>query len=232
MTAISSSAPSTKAMRSVFVYEWPVRVWHWLNALCIVVLFVTGYYIGTPFLPNVQGEAVDQFVMGYMRFGHFAAGYVLAVLLLGRLYWAVVGNRYARDVFFPPLFRGEPWADLWLRVRYYLFLKKDVPVSAGANGLEVISMFFLFTLPMIFLILTGFALYAEGAQPQSWQAAAFGWVRRLFGDSQALHTWHHVAMWVLVVFVMVHIYLVIRQDIMSKQSYISTMIGGHRMFKD
>jgi Ni/Fe-hydrogenase 1 B-type cytochrome subunit len=232
MSAVSSSAPLTKAMRSVFVYEWPVRLWHWLNALCIVVLAITGYYIGVPFLPNVQGEPVDQFVMGYMRFAHFAAGHVLAALFIGRLYWAIVGNTYARELFFPPIFSAAIWKDVWLRGRYYLFLVKNVPSTPGPNGLEVVSAFFMFTLPMIFLILTGFALYAEGAQAGSWSAVMFGWVRQLFGDSQALHTWHHVAMWVLIIYVLIHVYLVIRQDIMSKQSYISTMISGHRMFKD
>jgi len=31
---------------------------------------------------------------------------------------------------------------------------------------------------------------------------------------------------------MVHIYAAIREDIMSKQSMVSTMISGFRMFKD
>lgn len=183
-------------------------------------------------MPAMPGEAVDQFFMGYVRFAHFAAGYVLAVVFLARLYWAIVGNHYARELFFPPIFKAATWKDVWFRIKYYLFMEKDAPPSAGPNGLEVISAFFMFTLPMIFVILTGFALYAEGTGQGSWQAAAFGWVRHLFGDSQALHTWHHVAMWVLIVYVMIHVYLVIRQDIMSRQSYISTMISGFRMFKD
>jgi len=157
---------------------------------------------------------------------------VLAVLFLGRVYWAIVGNEYARELFFPPLFKAATWKDVWFRVKYYLFIEKDAPPSAGPNGLEVVSAFFMFTLPTIFVILTGFALYAEGTGQNSWQAAAFGWVRHLFGDSQALHTWHHVAMWVLIIYVIIHVYLCIRQDIMSRQSYLSTMISGMRMFKD
>jgi len=39
-------------------------------------------------------------------------------------------------------------------------------------------------------------------------------------------------MWVLIVYVIIHVYLVIRQDVLSRQSYISTMISGFRMFKD
>lgn len=232
MSVPAAELPRGRSLRAVFVYEWPVRLWHWLTVISIIVLTVTGFYIGKPFMPTMPGEAVDTFFMGYMRFAHFAAGYIVTVLLIGRLYWALVGNEYARELFLPPLFSGKTWADVWLRARYYLFLVKDVPATAGPNRLEVISAFFMFTLPMIFLILSGFALYAEGTGQGSWQAAAFGWVRHLFGNSQSLHTWHHVAMWVLIIYVIIHVYLVIRQDIMSKQSYISTMISGYRMFRD
>jgi Ni/Fe-hydrogenase 1 B-type cytochrome subunit len=59
---------------SVYVYEAPVRTWHWINAAAILTFCVTGYFIGSP-LPSMQiGEAHEQFVFGYIRFAHFAAG--------------------------------------------------------------------------------------------------------------------------------------------------------------
>ena len=67
-----------KQVRSIYVYEAPVRLWHWVNALAIVVLAVTGYFIGKP-LPTVPGEAAENFVLGYIRFAHFAAAYIFAV---------------------------------------------------------------------------------------------------------------------------------------------------------
>ena len=70
-----------QSIKSVYVYEAPVRLWHWVNALAITVLAVTGYFIGAP-LPTMPGEASDHFLMGYIRFAHFAAGYVFAVGLL------------------------------------------------------------------------------------------------------------------------------------------------------
>ena len=41
---------------SHYVFEAPVRIWHWLTVLCMAVLMVTGYFIGKP-LPSVSGEA-------------------------------------------------------------------------------------------------------------------------------------------------------------------------------
>ncbi|MFN8692440.1 MAG: cytochrome b/b6 domain-containing protein, partial [Cyclobacteriaceae bacterium] len=37
-----------KNLRRVFVWELPVRVYHWVNALCILVLIGTGFIIGDP----------------------------------------------------------------------------------------------------------------------------------------------------------------------------------------
>ncbi|MFP1558644.1 cytochrome b/b6 domain-containing protein [Escherichia coli] len=41
---------------SHYVFEAPVRIWHWLTVLCMAVSMVTGYFIGKP-LPSVSGEA-------------------------------------------------------------------------------------------------------------------------------------------------------------------------------
>ena len=220
------------SVRSAYVYEWPVRVWHSLNAIGIIVLVATGFYIGSPLLSAAPGEATTQFFMGYVRFAHFAAGYLVAILFLGRIYWAIMGNHYARHLMFPPLFDARLWSGAWHQLRYYLFVVDKQELRVGANPLDQISTFLMFTLPMIFLILTGFALYAEGTGQGSWQALAFGWVRYLFGDSQALHTWHHVAMWGLLCYMIIHLYLVFRQEIMTDQSYLSTMTTGYRSFKD
>ena len=84
----------------------------------------------------------------------------------------------------------------------------------------------------IFMIFTGFALYSEGEGKGSWADTLFGWVIPLFGQSQDVHTWHHLGMWYILVFVITHIYVAIREDIMSRQSLVSTMISGWRMFKD
>ena len=50
----------------IYVYELPVRLWHSLNALLLVVLIATGDLIADP-LASVTGEASDHFVMGYIR---------------------------------------------------------------------------------------------------------------------------------------------------------------------
>lgn len=220
-----------RSLRSIYVYEAPVRLWHWVNALAIVVLCVTGYFIGKP-LPTMPGEASDQYLMGYIRFAHFAAGYVFAVGMLGRVYWAIVGNQHARELFSVPIFTPSYWRELGHYIGWYLFLRDRPNQYVGHNPVARITMHFLFLWLSVFMLFTGFALYGEGAGAGSWQERLFGWVIPLLGQSQDVHTFHRLAAWGMVIFIIVHIYAAVREDIMGRQSIVSTMISGHRTFKD
>lgn len=220
-----------QSIKSIYVYEAPVRLWHWINALSIIVLCVTGYFIGRP-LPTMPGEASDNFLMGYIRFAHFAAGYILAIGLLGRIYWAIAGNSHARELFSVPIFQKAYWREVAGMLRWYAFISPRPGRYVGHNPLARFAMFFVFLFTCIFMIFTGFALYGEGAQVGSWQERLFGWVIPLFGQSQDVHSWHRVGMWMMIVFVILHIYAAIREDIMGRQSVVSTMISGYRTFKD
>lgn len=219
------------SIKSVYVYEAPIRAWHWINALAITVLAITGYFIGSP-LPTQPGEASANFLMGYIRFAHFASGYILAVGLLGRIYWAFVGNHHARELFWVPIFQRAYWHELVGMLKWYAFLSNRPGRYVGHNPLARFAMVFGFMLLSVFMIVTGFALYGEGSQMGSWQERLFGWVIPLMGQSQDVHTWHHLGLWGLVMFVILHVYAAIREDIMGRSSVISTMISGHRTFKD
>ncbi|MDD3528852.1 MAG: Ni/Fe-hydrogenase, b-type cytochrome subunit [Gallionellaceae bacterium] len=229
---MQEAAAHGRTVKAIYVYEAPVRLWHWVNAVAITVLAISGYFIGSP-LPSMPGEASEHFIMGYIRFAHFAAGYILLVGFLGRIYWAFVGNHHARQLFKLPLSNRKWWSEVLFELRWYLFLEPDPKKYVGHNPLAQLSMFFMVTLTMVFMICTGFALYGEGAQAGSWSHVLFSsWVIPLFGQSQDVHTWHHLGMWVMVLFVMMHVYAAVREDIMSRQSMVSTMLSGWRLFKD
>jgi len=217
----------------VYVFEAPVRIWHWVMALCMVVLAVTGYLIGTP-LGSVGGEASDHFSFGYIRFAHFAAAYIFAVMFAMRVFWAFVGNKFSREMFLVPVSMLNPtwWQGFIGQVKYYLFLKRSAQPWQGHNPLAAGAMFFMYTLGTVFMICTGFALYGEGLGMNSWAFSLFSsWVLPLLGYSQNVHTLHHLGMWWLLLFTMVHIYMVIREDMMAGETIISTMLNGWRVAK-
>lgn len=214
----------------VYVWELPVRIWHWTMALCMSVLAVTGYLIGSP--PEaVGGEASQHFLFGYIRFAHFAAAYVFTVVLVMRALWALVGNSYSREIFLVPLkMLDAKWWRLFIgQAKHYLFLQREVPPWRGHNPLAMMAMFFMYLLGSAFMVCTGFAMYGEGAGATSWAHATFTvWVLPLLGYSQNVHTLHHLGMWYLLLFTMVHVYMTLREDICTPEAVISTMINGWR----
>ncbi len=217
---------------SVYVYEAPVRLWHWINAAAILVLCVTGYLIGRP-LPSVEmSEATHQFVFGYIRFAHFAAAMIMTVGFFGRIYWSFVGNHHSRQMFKLPLLNRHWWAEVWDEARWYMFLNKRPKKYVGHNPLAQVAMFFFMTVGMTFMIVTGFAIYAEAEGAGSLLETVLGPLRDLVGGSQTMHQIHRLGMWAIVIFMIIHIYAAIREDIMSRQTMVSTMISGTRTFKD
>ncbi|ARO32719.1 Ni/Fe hydrogenase B-type cytochrome subunit HupC (plasmid) [Rhizobium etli] len=215
----------------VYVYEAPVRIWHWVSAFSILSLALTGYFIGSP-LPSVSGEVSAYGLMSSVRFIHFASGQLLAVFLILRIYWAFVGNVQARQIFHVPVWSGHFWKEWLHEVCWYTFLAPQPKKHMGHNPLAQFTMFFMFTLPLFFTMITGFALYSESAGPDSWGYQLFGWVFSIRPNSQDVHTYHHLGMWVILVFVMVHIYVAVREDILSRQSIISSMVSGERLFEE
>ncbi len=228
---VERAVGAERAGQTVYVYEWPVRLWHWLNALCITVLAATGWLIGTAALPTPAGEAIDHFWFGYLRFAHFAAAQLFAVGLLGRIYWAFAGNRHAHQIFFVPLRDARFWREVGAQLAWYAFLRPLPQRYLGHNPLAQLAIFFGFVLPAVFMLATGFALYSEGQGAGGWHDRAFGWLLPLLGGSQAVHTWHRLGMWALVCFSIAHVYMVLREDLLSRQTIIDAMVTGWRTFR-
>jgi len=67
----------------VYLWEWPIRAMHWVAVFCVVTLVVTGLYIGKPYFMT-GGEASAHFLMGSVRFLHFAAAAFLVATAIIR----------------------------------------------------------------------------------------------------------------------------------------------------
>ncbi|MEW6573921.1 MAG: Ni/Fe-hydrogenase, b-type cytochrome subunit [Bacillota bacterium] len=208
-------------MRRVLVWELPVRLFHWATALSIIVLGITGYYIGSPF-GSVSGDPAQAYLMGWVRFIHFVAAFVLGVALLVRLYWFFAGNRYASWREWIPVSR-ERRAFFWRQLKYYLFLSRERPLHLGHNPVAGLS-YLVIALLILVQGLTGFALYAEAFQDGFWRVL-FGWPLVLF-KNQDLRLVHHLAMWIFGAFLVVHLYMGILADIEERNGTLRSIFGG------
>lgn len=215
--------------RRVYVWELPVRVYHWVNALALVILIATGYLIGNPVSLGGANEAYQQFWFGTVRFTHFVAGFVLFFVTVFRFYWGFVGNRFARwDSFV--LTSRKRWHEMWETLKTdILQTQEEGRIALGHNGLAGLSYFVCF-LAFLFVSFTGLALYSS--MSSFWFAKLFSWVIPLMGGEMAVRQWHHASMWFFVLFIPIHIYLVFYHDYVEGRGEASSIMGGWKFERE
>ena len=210
-----------------WVYLWgaPLRAMHWVAVLSIVVLVVTGFYIGRPYFMT-SGEASSHYLMGWVRFLHFTAAALFVMTGIVRLYWLFAGNQFER---LGALFPVQPrdWVNLWKQVKLYLMIQpQKAPRYLGHNPLQQLSYTGLYAVAAI-MVITGFTLYGQ-SEPGGFFATVFGWVAPLLGGMQMVRFIHHVLSWAFLIFLPIHLYLAIRADHLERTGTISSIISGGR----
>ncbi len=222
-------ASQKNVYRRVYVWEFPVRLYHWVNAICIVVLSVTGYIIGKPFALEYSTEAYQQYWFGTIRFLHFVSAFIFFFNFLVRIYWGFVGNQYADWRNFIPLTKKQ-WQEIWEVLKVDI-LQKDVTehISIGHNALAGLIYFISFLI-FLFQAFTGFALYSS--MSSSFLPRLFSWVVPLMGGDFAVRQWHHMFMWFFIVFAIIHVYLVFYHDYVEGRGTTSSMVGGWKFEKE
>jgi Ni/Fe-hydrogenase 1 B-type cytochrome subunit len=217
----------SKEYVKVYVWELPVRIFHWINAGAIMLLILTGLYIGNPIFGSTTGEeAYYSYLMGWVRYIHFFCAFVFTANLIFRLYWVFKGNTFATS----NLLKKALWVETWETVKFYLLLKNRKPHYTGHNPLAQLTYWVLIGGGSIIAIFTGFYLYFE-PQPESFFAKLFAWVPSLFGGSFSVRSWHHLVAWGFIIFIVVHVYLSFREDWLERNGTMSSIFTGYKTEK-
>jgi Ni/Fe-hydrogenase 1 B-type cytochrome subunit len=216
-------------LRRVYVWELPLRLFHWANAILIFALCATGFLIGDPPAFMSQKEASFQYTFGIIRYIHFLTAYLFMLNFLFRIYWGFVGNKYSSWRAFLPLTRKFV-KDIFDVLRIDIFLQPNKEhLAVGHNALAGFIYFFIFVL-MFVQVVTGYGLYAS--MSQSWFVALFAWVPGAVGGDFFLRNVHHWAMWIFVIFVIIHVYLVLYHDYVEGRGETSSIIGGWKFIEE
>ena len=210
-----------------WVYLWsaPIRAMHWLAALCIIVLIVTGFYIGSPYFVT-SGEASAHFLMGRVRFIHFFAAAVIVMTGIVRVYWLMVGNQFERFPALFPVTRKNLSNLLKTAISYVTFRPEKQPNFVGHNPMQQWSYTGVYAL-MVVMTVTGFTMYGQ-SNPGGVIFGAFGWVPPLLGGLQGVRVIHHVLAWAFLIFIELHVYFAIRSDYIERAGVVSSIITGGR----
>ena len=165
-------------MREVHVWEFPVRLYHWVNAFCVLAFCIAGFLIGNPLSFMKGTEAYFNYWFGTVRFIHFVTAFVFFFNFVFRTYWGFVGNEFARWYNFIPLKRCQ-WKEIMdvIKVDILQITHKEVD-SIGHNSLAAFIYFITF---LIFMLqsLTGFGMYS--AMSSSFFPKLFSWIVPLMG---------------------------------------------------
>lgn len=217
-----------------------MRIIHWLNAICMVVAVITGLYIGHPYYQALIADpAVDKYVMAWNRWGHFIVAIIFDVtaVLIGYLYFF---SRFEKPYkkLIPTGKNIKEFIEVFLNLITFNRRKKfDSSHSDSYN----IVFFTIFHLLLVFMLFTGLQLYVHGlASGESsigtwWPAMLHlvtDWTLNIFGGNMGVRIAHHTSMYLILVWVMCHIYYQIWRTIFWKEGDIAIVIGGSKFVRE
>lgn len=217
-------------LREVYVWQLPVRIFHWVNAFCITFLIITGLLITYP--PGVSyNEGLNQFgfLVGYIRLTHLVLGVILIVNFLVRVYWLFAGNKFAKWYNYMPITKKQ-WRGIFETLKVDIFLLTPKPIyDIGHNSLAAVTyggLFVMLTLQAI----TGLALWSPDAEIVG--ADFFQGVAFKAGGLLVIREIHFYLMWMFILFMIVHIYLVFYHDYIERTGIASSIIGGWKFIEE
>ena len=209
----------------VYVWEFPVRFTHWINALCLLALSVTGYYISSPFM---YAQSSTQYIMGWMRFIHFASAYTFLMSIIIRLYWSKAGNKYACICSWFP-FSGKKLGELMEDLKVYLLISRRSKSHVGHSALGGLTYLLLLGI-FVFEIISGFALYSVNHSGAIWTLLG-GWLTSAM-YLQTIRLWHHLFMYVIIAFTLVHVYISQFSESLEETGLITSIFTGYKFIPE
>jgi Ni/Fe-hydrogenase 1 B-type cytochrome subunit len=205
----------------VYVWEWPVRVCHWLIAGSIALLSVSGLYMANPSLMTT-GVVAQRSLMGLVKLIHYSTAIVFGIAVISRIWWMFVGNNYARwDKFVP-----ERWMAIGPTLSYYLFRMRKPPGFVGHNPLAGITYTFVFVIYLI-MIATGLAMYSVSAHVGS-PLRLFTFLVPWFGGLSMARWLHHGFMWMLIGFAAHHVYSAVLMSQVEANATVESIFSGYK----
>ena len=206
-----------------FVYSSGNRILHWIRALVITGLIITGFYIADPFL-SPEGST-DKLLYAQWTKWHLIMGFILIASGILRIYLFFFGKdkegelRSLKDVF-----SIKSWIT---QLKSYFFIGE-----LKKKGLYGPLQFLTYTGIMLLLIIvsiTGLVLYVH-VYHQGLGGLLYEPMRTVeawMGGLATVRYIHHIAVWGFLIFIPIHIYLVIWSAIRFKHAALDVMFTGY-----
>jgi len=209
----------SKAAKPQKRHALSTRLWHWINAIALTILFMSGlgisnahrylYWGNYGFDPADAWARVMRFPswatlpqrynLAEARDWHNTGAWIFALALLGMWLAMVLNRHFVRDIASSP--RDWHPASLWADIRAHL--ARDF--SGGDrtyNRLQRLAYAIVLALILPLMIATGLAI-SPGIEP------AAPWLVEVLGGRQSARSIHFITSWLLFTFVVLHLLMVL-----------------------
>ncbi|MCK9258118.1 MAG: Ni/Fe-hydrogenase, b-type cytochrome subunit [Sulfurospirillaceae bacterium] len=216
--------------KTSYQFSSGLRWTHWIRAIAIFALTATGFYLAYVFVaPGISDEPV-LFLNAKMRMWHLVFGFLLIAATIFKIYLFIFDRTSRLErVSFIDFLNPKIWI---AQIKYYLFIGKHPKLRGVYNPLQVVAYGSLYFL-VILISITGLVLYVHSYH-EGLGGFLYDYMRSIevmMGGLASVREIHHIAMWGILIFVPVHIYMAIFNSIMGKEGSMDSIISGYKFKK-
>lgn len=226
-----------------------MRIVHWANFFSMIVAIATGLYIAEPYYQTLIAKApVDKYVMAWNRWGHFIVAIIFDVTSVV-VFYLYFFSRFEKPYkkILPTKRNIKEFAEVFLNL-ITLNRRKEFD-SSHSDSFNTVY-FTIFHLLLAWMLFTGLQLYVHGLESghssigdwwpamlhlvTDWTVPVSAW---LVGGGPTpsimdVRIIHHITMWLIVTWVVFHIYYQVWRTIYWQEGDIAIVFGGTKFVKD
>lgn len=214
-----------------YEFSFWLRVTHWVRAIAIIILTASGFYIAYPFIaPAHNGGEPVNFLNALFRSWHIIFGFLLISVTLGKFYLFFFDKQSKVErASFNDFINPKVWIN---QIKYYLLIGKHPHGKGVYNPLQFMAYVGVYG-AIILISLTGLILYIH-VYHQGMGGMLYDILRpveAMFGGLAWVRQLHHIAMWIFIIFLPIHIYLAVFNSVYGKSGAMDSIFSGYRWVK-
>jgi Ni/Fe-hydrogenase 1 B-type cytochrome subunit len=206
----------------VYVWQYPIRLFHWGLVVSLAVLSFTGYYIHDPF---IVGQIQHPFLMGWFRFVHETFGMIFIALFLMRIYLFFGGNRWVGWRQYVPLSAAQ-FKEMWEVTKFYAFIRPTPITKIGHNAMAAFSYIGIYSMVAVEIV-TGLVMF-NWLRHSPILGPLVGWIPR-FISFPNLRLIHFLLMFVFIAFGVFHVHLCMLISREEKRGLMDSIFIGYKV---
>lgn len=227
-----------------------MRIIHWVNVFSMIVAIATGLYIAAPYYQTLIAEgAVDKYVMAWNRWGHFMVAIIFDVtsIVIAYLFFFSRFEKPYKKI----LPTGKNIKEFFEVLLNLVTLNRRKNFDSTHSDSFNTVYFTIFHLLLAWMLLTGLQLYVQiFPHGDSSIGRWWPWMLHMATDwTLPISSWimgstatgtnvmdvrivHHYTMWLVIVWVVFHIYYQVWRTIFWKEGDIAIAFGGDKFVKE